>query len=166
MAREVWRPLEREPQSIMIFDEHLVLTASGLLRLLVDHALEHTGVYGDAIIQSSLVAPDEPNGLPLRLGHGRHFRWTAWSNSRAITAAPVSQHTINVELMATNPQERMAGIRLTLADIFQAFGVAEVPQIDHLGRLRSRYWSNGVLRDWTGCAGVPLTEATMDSADE
>ncbi|MBI3183713.1 MAG: putative DNA binding domain-containing protein [Myxococcales bacterium] len=171
-TREVWHAWNDETRSAGrrdIADEHLVLTMSGLLALLAVHASKNAGAYGDAVLMSTLVGSGSGQlDTPLGLGHYRRFGtdWELWSGTRPVYRPTISRGTFNIEALVTNPTERMLAVREMLTEQFQAFGLAEVPQIGRSGHLRLRYWGQEALRGWNGRVGVPESQATMDNDTE
>jgi len=171
-AREIFRRLGPSPEMErrLIADETLVLTMSGLLTMLSDHALRNAGASGDCAVRSSLHGNQQTRGQfapPLALGHYRHFGTPdEWSDTRHIMSLVQSDRTMNVEAIATNNIERMLATRELLSEHFQAFGLAEVPQIDALGRLRRPYWENGTVpTGWNGRVGVSETNERLGEGD-
>ena len=78
-------PLERASRggdTVGISDEALVICMTGMVRLLVDHAVSHAGVHGDAVACASLLGTRIPRELgpsaevPIALLHNRqHSMW-------------------------------------------------------------------------------------------
>jgi hypothetical protein len=148
-----------------ISDEALVASLTGMVALLVDHAVRHGGVHGDAIAGTSLLGP-EPSIYPIALLHNRqHGMWHPLPRTRQLTTFPVSQHTISLDSVATSGQERLAAVRLLLTDLIQAFGFAEVLQIHPTGTLRARYWGGNhraAVTRWTEAQGVQQVDTSVD----
>lgn len=171
-AREVFPRIGRPENSErrLLSDETLVLTMSGLLAMLSDHALRTAGASGDCAARSTLHGNHSTRGQlspPVVLGHYRfHGTPEEWSNTQPLIVPIQSDRTLNLEATATSNPQRVVATRELLTDHFQAFGLAEVPQIDPHGRLRSQYWQNAVPpRGWNGRVGVPESSLRMDDED-
>jgi hypothetical protein len=155
-----------------VSDEALVVNLTGMVALLVDHAVGHAGVHGDAVACATLLGPRSPADgqaaadQPITLLHNRQFGiWQPLPRSRPLATFPVSQHTISLDSVAANVQERLVAVRLLLTDVVQGFGFPEVLQIHPDGTLRRRYWG-GIYRDivtqWAEAKGVEQVDTTVD----
>jgi hypothetical protein len=72
-------------------------------------------------------------------------------------------HTIDLDVLNSH-QELLITARLLATDLFQAFGIPEVPQITKEGALRMRYFVDRrqqFLTDWATQHGVGVTNATL-----
>lgn len=175
-------PLEeanRGGEIVGVSDEALVISMTGMVRLLVDHAASHAGVHGDAVARASLLGPRDvgPRDLggsrgtrtvkvPIALLHNRHYSmWERVPRTKSLVEFPASRHTISLDSVLTNPKERLVAVRLLLTDLVQGFGLPELYQIQSSGGLRRPYWSTQqrpfIVR-WAEQSGVPLVDTTAD----
>ena len=115
----------------VVLAPHLVCAAATALRLTARHAVR-AGARGDAVVTTRLLAPD------VRLGWDHSGLTEMYENSRTIKEAR-SYLTLPLDSLAGDDyQAVLAATRLTLTDIFNGFGLAEVPQITGDGTVRTR----------------------------
>jgi hypothetical protein len=112
-----------------ISESQLVQNALLALRVIGRSALHNAGAYGDAIVELRITGcamslAGDSTGLRARAQQGRYVE-------RA-----VSRHTVPIELLAGDRGDFLVATRMMLADIFHAFGIAEVPHITQQLRLR------------------------------
>jgi hypothetical protein len=148
-----------------VSDEALVMSMVALLRLATDHAATHTSAYGDAVVHASLLStnPQSPQPAPkVALVQNRALGfWDQIGRTRPLTRLPSSRHTINIDGPVDSAPERLVAARLILTDLVQAFGLAEVFQINATGALRSRYWRTPVDQ-WATAASATIVPTTLD----
>lgn len=153
-------------------DEHLVTQLIALMRLSVEHAVEHCGVGRDAAVRVSLNGYDRGDGryrYPARLMHRRRLGLIEPRSRVEVPRPAVSLHTIDVASCFGAGRELLVGCRLVLTDIYQAFGVPEVEQISEDGALRHRYFSRWARQDlvtWAGRHDVDVLETTLEEEGE
>lgn len=153
-------------------DEYLATQLIALMRLSVEHAVEHCGVSGNAAVRVSLDGYDGGDGLyrhPARLMHRRQWGLAEPRSRVEVSRPAVSLHTIDVASCFGAGRELLIGCRLVLTDIYQAFGVPEVEQISEDGAVRRQYFSQRAQRDlviWAGRHGVDVLETTLKEEGE
>ena len=112
-----------------ISESQLVQNALLTLRVIGRSALHNAGTSGDAIVELRLAGcpthlVDDTGSLPMRHHQGRCLELA------------VSRHTVPLEWLAGDRGDFLVATRMMLADIFHAFGIAEVPHITQQLRLR------------------------------
>lgn len=156
----------------VIEDEEVVLLLSGLLTLLVEHAVFHGGLIGDAAVRLHVFNEDYLASRPgarapasAALAHSRSPHGDVrWGETRWVQCFPTTELTISLAETLRPGREHMIALRLLLTEFFQAFGLIEVPQIDEQGGLRKRYWNESRwddLADWAAQAGVEFHEREL-----
>jgi hypothetical protein len=131
----------------------LIWRAAAALRLVGRSAVRNAGAFGDAVVEARLLGPLM---LLARTHSGGlvepYFRTPFIRGAR-------SRHTLPLEALAGDPQGLLAGVRVMLADIVNAFGLAELPHIAPDGTLRSRHFPEGwKIPEWAEQHGVAITE--------
>jgi hypothetical protein len=148
----------RRDFGVFVDDETLVNGAVSALGLLVDHASHRCGAVGDAIAEAQIVGPD---ARPYLIGHHRQGPWHEWTGARRVSSFPTSRHQINLE-DCRSAQGLLIAARMFLTDVFQVFGVAEVPQITADGELRRPYFrSDYPLDSWATPNAVPVVREEL-----
>jgi hypothetical protein len=135
--------------------DHLFLRTSGLLNLLAGHAVMNTGTSGDALVRCELLANV---GEPMELGYwdfGSMFEKYPSTRTFSAPMPEVGTHTVNLDAVVGSAVERLAATRLLVTDMFQAFGMPEVPHVTPEGHLNVLYWNPQTLEAWKGVADVP-----------
>jgi hypothetical protein len=125
------------------FESEIVENALPLLRMVGRTSVQTAGSSGDAIIElrlagSATLLASRPARMPGRRPEGL---WVELASSH---------HTIPVEALAGEEADFLIAARLILADIFQAFGLAEVPHISPQGALRLPRSRGAAPEGWTG----------------
>ncbi len=114
----------------------LVRAALLTLRMIAGNAVRNAGCRGDAILEMRLLGGGPPladgarDAVPERL---------IWARSR---------HTIPLASLAGEPRQLLLAARTMLAEIFQAFGVAEVAYITPGGELVLRCFEDPAFERW------------------
>lgn len=144
-----------------INDEWLVNVAVSAIDLLVDHAVGRCGTVGDAIVQTQVY----PSGVRQHtLVHGRNGYMAEWDGSRRLSHFPTGSHQLNLEDCQSGTGLLVAA-RMVLTEVFQAFGVPEVPQIDDAGTIRRAYIQHENRADiqrWADARGVQLSDDNLN----
>ena len=137
-------------QETVVLAAHLVLRAATSLRFAGRHAAR-AGVRGDAVVHARVFGPHSllafnHSGLTEPYPHAYKVR-----EARSSLTLPISALT-------GAPQDAFAATRLMLADIFNAYGCPEVPQIAPDGTLRTLYFpKNYEVAQWAEQRDVPTT---------
>lgn len=137
-------------QETVILAAHLVVRAGSALRFAARHAAR-AGARGDAVVHARVVGPHSllafnHTGLTEPYPHAYKVR-----EARSSLTLPISALT-------GEPQEAFAATRLMLADIFNAYGCPEVPQIAPDGALRTLYFPKSYeVAKWAEQHDVPTT---------
>lgn len=137
-------------QEPVILAAHLVLRAATSLRFAGRHAAR-AGARGDAVVHARVFGPHSllafnHSGLTEPYPHAYKVK-----EARSSLTLPISAVT-------GAPQEAFAATRLMLADIFNAYGCPEVPQIAPDGTLRTLYFPNNYdVTKWAEQRDVPTT---------
>ncbi|MEV0307817.1 AlbA family DNA-binding domain-containing protein [Nonomuraea fuscirosea] len=142
-------------------DELLVNLIMSGLRFLAEHARERTHAAGSAMLRVT-VAP----------GHG-HKPWGLFHDGDGWGPEAVGNQAVHLDFRpaeaAASLEELVDGPGLVSAaailgsEIFQGFGLPEVPQITQLGQIRQRHWS---LRDWKPAILTWAKEHGVEVIDE
>jgi hypothetical protein len=151
---------------VPISDEGLVFNATALVDLLVAHAVENCGCYGEAQITSRLtgVGIGEPPVPAFRLTPLWH---PLREFSNVYNARPVnlptqwSSRTIDLDAAGASRTGMVATARLVATDVVQEFGLAEVLQFDSEGGLRLNYVSadmRDICQGWAQRNGIAINE--------
>jgi hypothetical protein len=134
----------------VILAAHLVVCAATSLRLAGRHA-ERAGARGDAVVHARLFGPHS------LLAFNHTGLTEPYSNAYKVREAR-SSVTLPISALTGSPQDAFAATRLVLADIFNAYGCPEVPQIAPDGTLRTLYFPPGYeVAKWAERREVPTT---------
>jgi hypothetical protein len=148
---------------IGVDDQVLVSELVECLAIVVRHAVMNTRCSGEAVVLGEIIEPGRLTGAIDRsmvLTYDRSHFTDQWPGSRMTFRVPPSEHSVDLDACASDPVALLATARLFLNDLFQGFGVAEVPQINPEGALRRRYLLDreGQVFAWAEIHGVPLTD--------
>lgn len=153
-----------------VADENLVLSLVQMLSLAGSYMIERARTGGDALARANIFLPagEGEEGEGVRLVHFRGFgnRAQEWSRSRRMRAPLRLTHTINLESLF-RARELLITARTLLTEVFQAFGVPEVPQITTDGQLRRRYFvtqRHRQLQEWAEREGLEVIDSTLPQA--
>jgi hypothetical protein len=116
----------RDEGATAISESQLVQNALLALRVIGRSALHNAGACGDAIVELRISGCAMKLGADFPAGHHQ---------GRCIEQA-VSRHTVPIEFLAADRGDFLVATRMMLADIFHAFGIAEVPHVTQQLRLR------------------------------
>jgi hypothetical protein len=134
----------------VVLAANLVVCAASSLRFAGRHAAR-AGARGDAVIHARLFGPHS------FLAFNHSGRAERYPHAFAVREAR-SSLTLPIAMLNGAPQEAFAATRHMLADIFNAYGCPEVPQIAQDGTLRTRYFPQGYqVPQWAERRGVPTT---------
>lgn len=106
------------------------------LNLLSQHAVANTGTWGTAIAEATVTLTGEYRGRPLllcRLDAIENF--TPVRPTRVVHTTPTSRRAVDLTEITSGARGLLAATYLVLAELQQAFGVAEAPFIDVDGNL-------------------------------
>ncbi len=137
-------------QDSVVLAAHLVTCAASSLRFAGRHAAR-AGARGDAVVHARVFGPHSllafnHTGLTEPYPHAYKVR-----EARASLTLPI-------DVLTGAPQDAFAATRLMLADIFNAYGCPEVPQIAPDGTLRTIYFPAGYeVATWADRRDVPTT---------
>jgi hypothetical protein len=137
-------------QDPVVLAAHLVTCAASSLRFAGRHAAR-AGARGDAVVHARIFGPHSllafnHTGLAEPYPHAYKVREAR------------SSLTLPIDTLTSTPQDAFAATRLMLADIFNAYGCPEVPQIAPDGTLRTLYFPAGYeVAAWAERRGVPTT---------
>jgi len=162
-------PEEGSQRTPWLEDESLVTQLLALLGLVVEHAVVHCGVSGDAAVRVSLDGYDRGDGryrYPPRLMHRRNFGIPEPRRGhQLLLRPPISLHTVDAATCSSSTTELLVACHSVLMDLFQAFGVPEVEQINEDGALRIRYFSppaHAPLRAWAESHDVNVVTSSLE----
>ncbi len=131
------------------------------LGLLVDHSARRCGAVGDAIVETQIITSGTRPHLLVQRRTGDQVQWPS---SRQVFSFPRSRHQINLEDCQSGTGLVICA-RMLLTDLFQSFGVPEVPQITAAGEIRQPYFRNDrwqQIAQWGAANGVPVVVTTVD----
>lgn len=150
-----------EGETILIWDELLVLSViSGLLHL-GQHARDHAAAGGNGLARVVLVRDGLPD--PVEIGHTR-FHGFAESRSTTAHALPITTTALSAPLddIATPGPALLAAAAALAGEIAQAFGIIELGQLTSTGALHRRYWTRdawqGALVGWANEHHIAVIE--------
>lgn len=151
---------------LRVYDESVVCKAVALVQLLCDHAQEHAGVRGDAVVRAGLVEPNR--GLTsagttwVELAHDRRVGGPhGVPDTRWVLEGATSRHTLSVDAVATSTAELLAAGRAVAADVLADFGLAEPAQLGPGGAVRIAHFGarrQAAVRAWAERFGAALDE--------
>ena len=155
------RAQQPPPKLFGLSDEEVVLSCAGMLRLAASHSVVNAGTGGDALVSLAVAYCGKD---PLVMGHVRSDSWWhEYVGSRPLAGvAQLPPHTIDAGAVLSDVKERLVASRMVLTDLFHAFGIPEVYQVDAAGALRSLYWSHGALDPWEAAKEVPRVDERVD----
>jgi len=119
----------RDENATTISESQLVHNALLALRVIGRSALHNAGARGDATVELRLT------GRAIYLAGDSADLPEGHRSGRRVELA-VSRHTVPLECLAGDRGDFLVATRMMLADIFHAFGIAEVPHITQQLRLR------------------------------
>ena len=128
-------------ESLLVWDELLVISIiSGLLQL-GRHARDHTAAGGNALVRATLVGGRD--SVLVEIGHTRHHGFPESRSTHAQTA-PVSTATVSVPLddVAAPGPPLLAVAAVLAGEIAQAFGVIDLGQLTPGGAIGRLYWAS------------------------
>jgi schlafen family protein len=145
--------------SVQIGNVSLLWEVARSLRILGRHAVENAGAWGDAIVIGRLLGERMNLTYPV---HGGVFQEAF--NDQPVSGPIDSRHTLPLASLAGADQELLVATRLVAGDLFNAFGAAEVQQIDASGRVRVRYLrADDQFLKFADACSVELSEERVPS---
>jgi hypothetical protein len=160
------RALRFGPQPEQLVDEEIVLSVAGMLRFATDHATRNAAARGDALVQLGWpTAAFQKHAAGYALGHGRSggSRWNPLNRDQTVPLLPETPvRSVHLDSIASDATDWILATRMLVTDIFQAFGVPEVPQISSNGEIRSRYFSGTTVSSWRAASRLPKVETIAE----
>lgn len=158
-------PSPDEPEARQINDELIVNGILSGLRFLARHARDRAAAGGNALIRAQLypVSGQQPLTLTYDRGPARGFGDSLGDRTLAKTGRP-AERVAPLDAIATDGPDLVAATYLLATDVFQDFGCAEAAQLTSDGRVRLRYWQEGLRRQvnrWATEAGITTTDETL-----
>lgn len=139
--------VSRDP---VVLAAHLVTCAASSLRLAGRHAAR-CGARGDAVVHARVFGPHS------LLAFNHAGLTEPYPHAYKVREAR-SSLTLPIDTLTNTPQDAFAATRLMLADIFNAYGCPDVPQIAHDGTLRTLYFPAGYgVAAWAERRDAPTT---------
>jgi hypothetical protein len=156
-----------DPEELRVYDENLVGAIVATLDYAVDHAVTQARAGGDAVVLASLVtSPTGQAGLfHSRSGWGYGDRV---HDTLSVTSQVVSEHTIDLEAVASSTTELLAAAHLVMTDLVQAFGLPEPYQLTPEGAVRLPYFGREqqpLVTTWADANGVEVLRTTVRDED-
>ncbi len=135
------------PDVRWISRKHLVASLSGMILNLVEHAVDNTGAYGDALVMGTFLRPRHSADHLYRLGL-KSLESPFPSNKPHVfpMRVPISQHTLSLDVSTGDARERLLASRAIIGDLFQAFGEPELGLISDDGKLSRALWSDADIQ--------------------
>lgn len=150
---------DREHSDAYVLNEALLWGIGRCLHLVGQHAVQHCGAWGDAVVEARVVGNRMQLAYMHRIGGFGSPEPIAGGRERN---EAVSRHTIVLEAAATVGQALSAAVRLVATDLFQTFGSPEVRQIAPDGALRARYLSaDRELQAWAEEHGIDVSNEAV-----
>jgi hypothetical protein len=103
-------------------DEHLVTQLIALMRLVVEHAVGHCAISGDAAVRVSVDGYDRGDGwykYPSGLMHKRHHGFPEPRTRDPVLKPPLALHTINAGACFRSTRELLVSCHMILMDLFR-----------------------------------------------
>ena len=130
---------------------YAVWATARALRIVGRHAVRNAGAPGDAIIEARVFGPH------MLLGYD-HQGFTETYPNGLLVREVRSRLTLPLQSLAGDAQDLLIATRMTLTDVFNAFGLAEVQHIAPDGTLRVIYFAAGYnVATWAERHGVATT---------
>ena len=154
-----------EERNLIFDDESVVACALGGLSMLGEYASNYSDSNGPYSVRITLYPSNKRSALIP--GHGRDFfgaRRKTWSTCAPSDLATGSANGVPKTDIFPPSSDFIRLLHLILSDVFQTFGIAECPQLDSSGRVRSKYWSGDwkvQLLAWAGQHDIESTEETL-----
>ena len=153
-ARQLHVERQRDGRPVLLAPR-LVFATVGALRLLGRHAVHNAGARGDAAVEVRVIGPH------MLLGYSHDGLVEYYRNALLIREAR-ARLTLPLASLTGDAQDVLIAARLALADVFNAFGLAESPYIAPDGTLRLRYFPSGYHADaWAERHGVATTQQAI-----
>lgn len=154
------REIDGVRRPVILDDEDIAAGLISGLAWLGEHAWQ-AGAGGVVTLRASVVPVDA--GQQAVLGQGRSWAGgdtygypVDFAESVTVNALATDLHPIGPDLIGT--------AALLLSDVAQAFGVAELGQLDREGRVRLLYWRSGIqqhVRAWCEAHSIEATQETI-----
>jgi Putative DNA-binding domain len=149
----------RELIGTWVLNENLLWDIARCLRVVAFHARDHTGVWGDVLVEARLI------GSEMELSYLGQFGLSAQpiEGGHTLDGPLTSRHTLALDGIVGTDQDLLASTRLVATDLFNAFGSAEVLQLTPDGTLRIRYihGEDAEIRRLAEEGGGEVTEDTV-----
>jgi Putative DNA-binding domain len=150
------RQSQREPIGILVLNETLLWDIARCLRVVGRHATDHTGVWGDVLVEACVIGSEMQLSYLDQWGASAH----PIEGGQTLDGPLASRHTLVVDALVAADQDLLASTRLVASDLFNAFGSAEVLQITPNGTLRIRHihGDHADIRRLAEQGGAEITE--------
>ncbi|MFJ5217153.1 helix-turn-helix domain-containing protein [Streptomyces sp. NPDC088354] len=140
-------------------DELLAESLLAGLRFLAAHARDRSGASGNALLRASIFpVADE---VPARLIQYRAYSGGDEYGTRRVTVPPSATTVADIDDLAAEGPELVAAAYRLGSELFQAFGIAEIPQMTAAGEFRQRYWlsqARPTVEAWAKKNGVSMID--------
>ena len=127
---------------------HLVWRVARCVNLVLRHAIDNAGAYGDVLLELRLVSK-APVSL-IELGNDRE-------PAPAVDSPVVSRHVVSTETLSGGTQAILAITRLLLIDVIQRMGLVELPHLREDGAICLAHFSDRSVEAWADREGVEKT---------
>jgi schlafen family protein len=144
----------------LVDDEAITIgIMSGLLQL-ARHARDRAAAGGDAVIRAQLLPVLKPIGIGHTRFHGVPTSRGGWVWGTLAAAAEV---VVSLDDLAEPGAGHIAAAALLADELGQVFGVPEMGQLSHDGRVRRRYWGTWQkgITAWAAQHGIEVIEEAL-----
>lgn len=132
---------EKETSEQLALDEHVAINVMSGLKILASHARDRAAAGGTALLRAQIypVSSDQP----LAIGHLRSF---GGSRSPWLVSVPPPPATAAAQLddIAEFGPSLVSAAAILIDELGQGYGVPEMGQLTRDGRVRRRYWNQGI----------------------
>lgn len=153
------RELNGVRRPLILDDEDIAGGLISGLAWLGEHAWQ-AGAGGVVTLRASVVPVDA--GQQAVLGQGRSWAGGDTYGHPVISAESVTVNALATDLHPIGP-DLVGTAALLLTDIAQAFGVAELGQLNREGEVRLRYWRSAIQQQVKSWCEAHSIEATQDT---
>lgn len=157
------QPNWTEPRPQIVSDESIAIgVMSGLVHL-ARHARDRAAAGGTALVRAQIF-PVSSDG-PIEIGHSRRFGSVQSLSSHPLTVAPTpAEAAAPLDELAEPGPTLVEAAALLIDELGQAFGIPEMGQLTHDGRLRRKYWDDAWQQEivtWASEQGIVVTDETL-----
>ncbi len=145
--RSPWSGNGQLSDDAYIPEDGLVRDVFNALRILTFHAVGVCGASGDGVLFATLTS-----AAPIRIVQSlRSHR-----ESEPYVNVPVALHTIQLNAVATSPEEWSIASAMVIIDLLQSFGIAECQTVSPTGMVRPDRFEDGDERETVTRLGLPI----------